>query len=103
MQALEGIKVLDLSRYGPGHLCTMIMGDFGAEVLKIEAPPTGTSQIGMSPMGEGGEREAAYSSMNRNKQPTKSAPIVKRPSLYSTVWLLMKTLNQNSLRLRHNY
>lgn len=37
--ALEGIKVLDLSRVPTGSLCTMILGDLGAEVLKVEAPP----------------------------------------------------------------
>ncbi|HVJ49988.1 CoA transferase [Desulfitobacterium sp.] len=33
---LEGIKILDLSRYLPGPLATQILADFGAEVLKIE-------------------------------------------------------------------
>lgn len=35
---LRGIRVLDLSRYIPGPLATMLLADFGAEVLKIEAP-----------------------------------------------------------------
>ena len=37
-QALEGITVLELSRVSPGAFCTMLLGDMGAEVLKIETP-----------------------------------------------------------------
>ncbi len=36
MRALEGIQVLDLSRLFPGPYCSMILGDLGAEVLRIE-------------------------------------------------------------------
>lgn len=38
MSALEGIKVLDLSRLAPGPFCTMLLSDFGADVLLVEAP-----------------------------------------------------------------
>ena len=38
MLALEGVRILDLSMLVPGAFCTMLLGDLGAEVLKIEAP-----------------------------------------------------------------
>ena len=36
LQALKGVKVLDLSRFYPGPFCSMMLADFGAEVLCIE-------------------------------------------------------------------
>ena len=39
MLAPEGGKILDLTRQGPGPFCIMILGDMGAGVVKIEAPP----------------------------------------------------------------
>lgn len=38
MGPLQGVRVLDLSRYGPGRYCSMILADLGAEVISVEAP-----------------------------------------------------------------
>ena len=71
MLALEGIKVLDLTHLAPGGLCTMILGDLGADVIKVEALPGVGGRgavIGLSPMGEEGRREAAFDALGRNKR-----------------------------------
>ncbi len=45
MLALEGVKILDLTWQGPGPFCTMILGDLGAEIIRVGAPPAaGTPQ-----------------------------------------------------------
>src|SRR3984957_9852026 len=41
MKPLDDLFVVDLSRILSGPVCTMLMGDMGAEVIKIEPPPTG--------------------------------------------------------------
>ena len=49
MQALEGIRILDLSRLLPGPYCTMLLADFGAEVIKIEEPGRGDYSRSFTP------------------------------------------------------
>jgi crotonobetainyl-CoA:carnitine CoA-transferase CaiB-like acyl-CoA transferase len=63
---LEGIRVLDLSRAAAGPFCTMILGDFGADVMKVEAAPDGDLLRAFGPFHEG---EGTYFlSINRNKR-----------------------------------
>ncbi len=69
MLALEGVKILDLSRVIPGTFCTMLLGDLGAEVVKVETPGL-TEFVGSSRslQGEENRKKAAYYAPNRNKK-----------------------------------
>ncbi len=63
--ALSGIKVIDLSRVLAGPMCTQILGDHGADVIKVE-PPNGDESRGWGPFTAQGS--AYYSGVNRNKR-----------------------------------
>jgi crotonobetainyl-CoA:carnitine CoA-transferase CaiB-like acyl-CoA transferase len=63
--ALEGLKILDFTEYGAGPFCSMLLGDLGADVIKIE-PPRGDSFRQWGPMQEG--MSAPFLQLNRNKR-----------------------------------
>ncbi len=63
MRPLDGIKILELARVAPGEFCTMLLGDMGADILKIETPPSdGRPDI------LDDKRRAAFAYINRNKR-----------------------------------
>ena len=64
---LAGIRVLDMSRVLAGPWCTMILGDLGADVIKVENPVGGDETRDFGPPFEAGE-SAYYMSANRNKK-----------------------------------
>lgn len=66
MLPLEGIKVLDLTRLIPGPFATMILADYGAEVIKIEAPGSGDYGRKFEPMMK--KESAMFYLFNRNKK-----------------------------------
>jgi formyl-CoA transferase len=74
MQPLEGIRVLDLTRALAGPFCTMMLGDLGADVIKVERPGRGDESRGWGPPFVGGPygpypgESAYFVSTNRNKR-----------------------------------
>lgn len=64
---LSNVKILDLSRVLAGPLCTMMLGDMGADVLKVERPGSGDETRGWGPPFDDGGASAYYLSVNRNK------------------------------------
>ncbi len=67
MKPLEGIRVLDLTRALAGPFCTLMLGDYGADIIKIEIPVAGDDTRKWGPPFVGGE-SAYFLSINRNKR-----------------------------------
>ncbi|MDE2377294.1 CoA transferase [Bradyrhizobium sp.] len=65
--ALDGLLVIDFTRVVAGPACTQTLGDFGAEIIKIENPDGGDDTRAYEHAEIGGE-SAAYLSLNRNKR-----------------------------------
>lgn len=64
--ALENIKVIDLTRTLAGPFCTMLLGDMGADVIKIEEPEHGDETRSWTPFWNG--ESTQFVSFNRNKR-----------------------------------
>ena len=65
--ALDGVRVLDLTRVLAGPYCAMFLGDLGAELVKVEQPGVGDDTRGWGPPFVGGE-SAYFLCVNRNKK-----------------------------------
>jgi formyl-CoA transferase len=63
---LEGLRVLDLSRVLAGPYCTMLLGDMGAEVIKIEEPGKGDDSRSYPPFDK--DISMYFANLNRNKK-----------------------------------
>ncbi len=68
---LTGMKILDLTRLLPGGYATQLLGDLGAEVLKVEDPWQGDYMRWMEPYLPGTQESALYFGLNRNKKSLK--------------------------------
>ena len=64
-ESLRGVRVLDLSRYLPGPLATLLLADLGAQVLKVE-PPAGDEMRELGPRDATG-RPVFYEAVNAGK------------------------------------
>lgn len=64
---LNGTRVLDLTRVLAGPLCTMMLGDLGADVIKVERPESGDETRGWGPPFDERGESAYFLSVNRNK------------------------------------
>ena len=64
---LEGMRVLDLSRILAGPFCSMMRGDMGAEIIKVENPKGGDDTRSWPPIYEGGE-SSYFQSVNGSKK-----------------------------------
>ena len=66
MPPLDGITVVDLTRVLAGPFCTMLLGDMGAEVIKIEEPAAGDESRGWAPFSDGWS--SYFLGVNRSKK-----------------------------------
>src|SRR4028119_1123884 len=64
---LAGLRILDLPRGVSGPFCTMLLGDLGADVVKVEEPGRGDESRTYGPPFQGGQRARGLS-VNRNKR-----------------------------------
>ncbi|MCI0414291.1 CoA transferase [bacterium] len=64
-RSLEGIRVLDFTRLYPGPLCTLMLADLGADVIKVEAPGGETGRF-LPPLRE--NNSLSFLQLNRNKR-----------------------------------
>jgi crotonobetainyl-CoA:carnitine CoA-transferase CaiB-like acyl-CoA transferase len=68
MLPLNGIRVIDLTTLIPGALCAMLLGDFGADVIKVEEPKKGDPARSLETYPSQGGTGVVFAAVNRNKR-----------------------------------
>jgi formyl-CoA transferase len=63
---LDGVKVLDLSNVMAGPYCSMVLGDMGADVIKVESFPDGDTSRRFEP--QINDESYCFAVLNRNKR-----------------------------------
>lgn len=84
---LDGLLVVDLTRALAGPYCTLMLGDYGARVIKVEVPGTGDDTRGWGPPFVGGE-SAYFLGINRNKESLTLN--LKHPQAQAVLWRLIE-------------
>jgi crotonobetainyl-CoA:carnitine CoA-transferase CaiB-like acyl-CoA transferase len=87
MLPLEGLKVVDLTRVLAGPFCAMLLGDMGADVIKVEEPTLGDDARGWEP--NVGDWSAYFLGVNRSKRSL--ALDIKRPECAAVLRKLLST------------
>jgi crotonobetainyl-CoA:carnitine CoA-transferase CaiB-like acyl-CoA transferase len=88
-QPLQGIRVLDISQVMAGPFCCMLLGDMGADVIKIEPPRVGDSTRHSMGFRLKGEDSPGFLALNRNKRSI--ALDLKNPADREVLYALVKT------------
>src|SRR5947209_6793110 len=101
MPPLDGVRVIDLTRVVAGPFCTMMLGDMGADVIKIEEPRHGDDSRGWGPFIDGWS--SFYLALNRSKrsvaldlQSARGAEALRR--LIATADVLIENFRPGRLR-----
>jgi crotonobetainyl-CoA:carnitine CoA-transferase CaiB-like acyl-CoA transferase len=70
VRPLEGIRVIELGQYISGPYCSMLLGDYGADVIKIERPGAGDPRRAYDPLfvKDGAKTSGGFITYNRNKK-----------------------------------
>jgi crotonobetainyl-CoA:carnitine CoA-transferase CaiB-like acyl-CoA transferase len=92
VMALDGIKVLDMSRLAPGPHASMLLADFGADVTLVEAVPGSSAKLGSAIPGrsaDSAQRAAAYNALGRGKKSI--ALNLKDPAARDIFYEMVKT------------
>ncbi|HEX8419003.1 MAG TPA: CoA transferase, partial [Sphingomonas sp.] len=88
-QPLAGIRVLDVSQVMAGPFCCMLLGDMGADVIKVEPPQVGDSSRRSMGFRLKGEDSPGFLALNRNKRSI--VLDLKAPADRDTFYALVKT------------